>query len=376
MKLLAVHWLLMSLLPLSAVAQNGVIIFKDNPWQADQFVSVVPYRRVEKFPTVHNVTPMKGEKLRINSALVLKDVAFPRAGAFAEIHDEDQLKPIEALITEWTTVMRRFPSSTKYLAPRIAGLQAEVAKFHEGKVKSAGAWMTKEALAAKKKALEEERERLARKSERDLKEQQQAAADYDAAEAAKRQQLEDAKLRAEEARLRVEEERRIREAIERQERAAAERAKLKPAERLRTDVAVRPKFLTEAEASEYEKEIKAAREELAKAKLRLGYGLEAKRLVLVAPDRVYAFWGQDLVCELTPPASPEGEASPRAIVLRSQKEKHAIEVFPISGRDSEWTSSVEIPLTPAMDGEKLTHALSRILVLTSEKPESEKESPQ
>src|SRR6478609_1244696 len=125
MKVRAVLSLLFALLPLTLLAEKGVVIYKANLWQKDEFARTMPYKALEKFPTVHNVTDLKGEKTRISSDLVLKDFPFPSDKDLANLRDEAQVKALEAMVVEWQAALRRFPSAGKYLKSEITEIQAE-----------------------------------------------------------------------------------------------------------------------------------------------------------------------------------------------------------------------------------------------------------
>ena len=75
-------------LNLTAFAQNGIVIHKDSPWDRDQFARITPYENFEKFPTVHQVEPVTGQKLRINNSLVLATLPFPTAKSLANLTSE------------------------------------------------------------------------------------------------------------------------------------------------------------------------------------------------------------------------------------------------------------------------------------------------
>ena len=118
---------LFTLLPFSLLGGEGVLIYKGNLWQKDEFARTLPYKALDKFPTVHNVTNHKGEKTRVSSDLVLKDFPFPSEKELANLRDEEVVKALETRIVEWQAALRRFPSSVKYLKPQIAAIQQEVA---------------------------------------------------------------------------------------------------------------------------------------------------------------------------------------------------------------------------------------------------------
>lgn len=376
MKSLVALWLLLAALsPLPAFAQKGLVLYKDTPWEADQFVTATPYKNLEKFPTVHNIVPMTGSPIRVNSPLVVKDIVYPTPASLVDISDEAQVKALEAAIADWKTTMSRFPASAKYLKPRLAQLQAEVAQFHAGKVKSEGVWMTKEALLAKQKKAEEDKRRLAAKLDAEARKLGVLAEEWSGLDEAGRQRARDAKTRAEAAQMQADEERRIQEEIARQERIAAERAKMKPVERLATDTWITPPGLKDEQIKDYEDTLKLVTEELSKAHDDLGFGKEAQRMVLKTAERIYVFKPGDLSPDVQV-VQPDGKEKFPTITMESAEHKDVIEAFPKDGSEKVLASSVVLPTAAAVDVEKLTQGLTHLLEICGGKRELAKAQQQ
>ena len=367
-------WFLVVVLPLSAAAQKGVLLYKDAPWDRDQFARATPYKEVEKFPTVHNLVPMSGNKIRVNSALVVKDVPFPTEASLADISEEAQVKALEETVADWSAATKRYPSSAKYLTPRIAQLQTEIAQFRAGKVKVAGAWMTKEALLTMQKKAEEERRKLQARLEEEAKQLGMLAEEWANLDEAGRKRAREAKLRAEEAEMRLAEERRIQLAIEKQRKLAEERAKMKPAERLATDIWITPPGLNEQQTKEYEEARALVKEQLGKARQDLGFGKESQRMVLKTTERIYAFKPADLSRQVQI-VRPEQKDQLPLIMLASVEGKEVIESLSVTDREQTTVAAIALPTVAATDVEKLTQGLSQIIELCGGKQDAAKEEP-
>ncbi len=346
---------------LSAFGQKGLLLYRDAPWDADQFAQATPYKEVEKFSTVHNLTRMDGGKVRVSSALVIKDIRFPTQSNLSNISTEAQVKVLNAAVADWTATVNRYPTSAKHLKPHIAQLQAEIAQFRAGKVKVDGVWTSKEALVAKRKKAEEDRRKVLAKLDEEAKTMGMLAEEWAGLDEAARKRAREAKLRAEEAQLQADEARRLQEEIEKQQKRADERAKMKPAERLATDTWITPPGLNDQQKKEYEEAMETVRKQLGKARQDLGYGKEAQRMVLKTPEYVYAFQPSQLSPDVQSMRPAEEEKLP-AIILESAKQEETIEVFPKAG-EPKLVSLITIPTVKSTDIEELANALSRILEL-------------
>jgi hypothetical protein len=362
MKFPSLLWLLFTLIPLSVFGQKGLLLYKDAPWDADQFVQAAPYKEIEKFPTVHNLVLMDGSKLRVKSALVIKDVRFPAQASLADISSDAQVKVLNAAVADWTATVGHYPSAGKHLKPRITELQAEIAQFRAGKVKAEGVWTTKEALLAKRKKLEEERRKVLAKLDEEAKTMGMLAEEWAGLDEAGRKRAREAKLQAEEAQLHVDEGRRLADEIERQRKVTETRAKMKPVERLATDAWVTPPGLNEEQSKEYEKTLMVVQEQLKKAGQHLGFGQEAQRMVLKTPEYVYAFKPSQLSPEVAVVSSEDKEKT-AAFKLECTGSREAIDIFPHDGSGHATVSLIVLPTAKSADVENLIKGLSRILEL-------------
>ncbi|RYD75424.1 MAG: hypothetical protein EOP84_18325 [Verrucomicrobiaceae bacterium] len=362
MKSPSLLWLLFLFIPLSAFGQKGLLLYKDAPWDADQFVQVAPYKEIQKFPTVHNLVLLNDEKLRVKSALVIKDIRLPAQAGLPDITNQSQINVMNASVADWTATVSRYPGAAKHLKPRIAQLQSEIAQFRAGKVKVDGVWTTKEALLAKRKKDEEARRKLLAKLDEESKEMGMLAEEWANLDEASRKRLREAKLLAEEKQLKVDEEIRVQKEIERQRLLAEERAKMKPVQRLQTDVWVTPPGLDEGQTKEYKESLKVVREQLDKSHYDLGFGKEAQRMVLKTPDYVYAFKPAQLTPEIQVVHSEDKE-KPSVLKLESAKKEEVFEIFPSDGSERAKVPLLVIPTAASMDVEKLVQNLSRVIEL-------------
>jgi hypothetical protein len=375
MKTSAVLLFILSGIGCTAFAQRGLVIYKDKPWDADQFARATLYKELDKHPTVHNIQPMTGAKERVSSSLVQKDVPFPTAESLADIAEDAQARTLEATVADWTATMKRFPQSAKHLKPRLATIQADLAEFRAGKVKVAGVWMTPEALAAKRKQEAEERARIAKKLEMEALATANAAAEWEKLDAAGRARARMAKAEAEEAALIADEEMRLQAAIRQQKERAEMRAKMTPAQRLVSDEWVVPPELNPELKKDFEETLKTVAAELAKNRERIGFGRESQKLVLISPDKVIAFPPQALSPEImTEHPDPASDLPPR-LVLTAHQGKEVVEVRPLEGDgEPQRLAGLAISTPKDCDREKLMKGLSHLIELCGGKWAAKKNS--
>lgn len=372
MKPVVFIWFLFAVLQWPAAAQKGLLLYKDAPWDSPQFANATLYKEIEKFPTVHNIVPMSGNKIRVSSALVVKDIAFPTTASLANLTEEAHIKVLESEITDWATAAKRYPSSAKYLKPHIAQIQGEIAHFRTGQVKVAGVWMTKEAWLVKKKKAEEEHRKLLAKLEAEAKYLGMLAEEWASLDETQRNLIREAKLRAEEAEMRAAEEKRIQAEIEKQQKIAEQRSKMKPADRLATDTWITPPILDEKQTKEYEEALTAVKEQLGKAQQDLGFGKEVLRMVLKTPERIYTFKPADLSPEVKI-ERPEEKGKFPVLTPATSSGKELIESLAADSSDRVMIATIPLQTVEATDVEKLAQGLSHIIELCGGKRDTAKE---
>jgi hypothetical protein len=367
MRYLILLGLFAAVLPRTLLASEGLLIFKGNLWQKEEFARSVPYRELEKFPTVHNVTDFSGEKTRISSDLVVKDLPFPSAKDLADIRDESQVKHLEAMVAEWTTAVRKFPTSVRYLKPRIGALQQEIARFRAGEVKAGGEWMSKEALEAKRKQLARERELLMEKLAREARQMEMTTAQWQSLDEAGRQRARDARQAAMAAQLAADEQRRIDAEIQRQAAIAAARAAMKPTERLLTDEFVLPPSMSDEQGKEYTATLAKLNELLRPVRHEFGYKREAQKFVLTTPDSIHTVRPQDLTTEMRIVKSDAVVEEPATLELKTQDGKDTITTYNKKTDEVRRNGIVVIPSAEGMNLEEIQRELAKLIALASGK---------
>lgn len=369
MKYRVLPWLIVVFFPFRALAGEGLLIFKSNLWQKEEFARSLPYRSVDKFPTVHNVTDSAGEKTRISSELVLKDCPFPSTKDLANLREESQIQPLETMLAEWTAALRRYPSCVKYLKPRIVALQQEIARFRAGEVKADGEWMSKGALEARQRRLAEEQEQLMKKLAREAREMALTAAEWEAMDEASRQRTRDARQAALLAQIAMNEQQRVDAEIQRQSELAAMRARMKPFEKLATDDSVLPPSLSEEQAKEYKAALAKLNDALKPGRHELAFKREAQKFVFIAPDAIHSVQPKDLSTEVRVVKS-DSDVEPATFELRTHDGKANITTYRKDTDEPRRNTLVVLPVAGGLDLVELEQTLSRLIALTGGKAET------
>ena len=365
-RLLAV---LLLALPFTLHGGEGVLIYKGNLWQKDEFARTTPYKAIDKFPTVHNITNHKGEKTRISSDLVLKDFPFPSEKELANLRDEETVKALEARIAEWQAALRRFPSSVKYLKPQIAAIQEEVAHFRSGKVKADGVWMTREKLEEKKRQLAIEREKLMEKLAKEAREMEINTAEWQALDDAGRAKAREARRAAMAAQIAANEERRVAAEIQRQAAIAAARAKLPPHERIMTDETILPPKLSEEAKAEYRKTLEALNTALKPVHHEFAFKREEQKFAIRTPQLIHVVEPDALSPEVTVIRPEEGIDDPPTVELATKDRREVILSYGKEDTKPRRSGMIVLPATSEMDLDEIRGLLSKLITVASVKTE-------
>ncbi len=366
--------LLAILLPIDRVAGEGLLIIKSNLWQKDELVSSLPYRSIEKFPTVHNVVNSAGDKTRISSDLVVKDYPFPSAKDLANLREESQVLPLEAVVAEWSAALKRFPSAAKHLKPRIAALRKEIARFRGGEVKADGEWMSKAALEGRITKLAAERERLIAKLAKEAREMEMTAAEWGSLDEEGRQRTRDARQAALLSQIAMDEQRRVEAEIQRQTEITAARAKLTPFERLTTDDTIVPPGLPEEEVKEYTALLAKLNEALKGTKREFAFKREARKLVLITSEAIHGVVPRELSSEVRIVKS-DVDGVPSTFEIPTRDGKDSIVVLSKSKPEPQKSALLVLPAPEGIPLLEMQELLARLIVLASGKLEAQPEKP-
>jgi len=207
---------LLALMLLSATgwgASKGVVIYKDQPFLADEFAQAVEYEKLEEFPNIFHLTTAQNEELPILTGKILKNIRYPDRETLAEIIEPRELVPVSSAVAELSAAARQYPKASKILEPHIRQLQEIVDRIHKGEAILGGVWLPSKEAAIK---LKKEREAA------------MAAADAEDLRQVEAQRLAREKLAAEERAKRMEQRAQLeKESLRKQEDAKAAEAKRK-----------------------------------------------------------------------------------------------------------------------------------------------------
>jgi hypothetical protein len=150
---------------------KGVIIYKDQPWLADEFALAVEYEQLEEYPNIFNLTTAANETLSIQTGKIVKSIRYLDRDSIGELIEPRDLARVSSAISDLSAAARQYPKSSKLLEPHIRQLQEIADRFHKGEVISGGAW-----LPSKEAALKLKKERQAAIAAADAEDQRKTEA--------------------------------------------------------------------------------------------------------------------------------------------------------------------------------------------------------
>jgi hypothetical protein len=164
-------------------AGKGLVIYKDQPWVADEFADVVEYDQLEEYPNIFHLTTTQNQKISILTGNILKNVPYLELASLGQLMEPRDLARVSSAIRDMVSAAHQYPRSAKLLDPRIRQLQAAVDRFQKGEVMIYGTWQPSKEAALK---LQKEREAAAAAADaEDLRQQEalRAAREKSAADA-------------------------------------------------------------------------------------------------------------------------------------------------------------------------------------------------
>lgn len=162
------------------IAQGaGVAAYKEQPFHADSSATPIVYFKI-----------LESTPIAINFDLGARQTAFVRTKIVANvdipempptIRNESELEPLNKSFNEIKAFATRFPQCASLLQPYIESFGKAIVRFHEGEVRYAGAWISKEGYAAILKRQHEETEMKRRQIEEGIEQmriQEQKEAEF------------------------------------------------------------------------------------------------------------------------------------------------------------------------------------------------------
>jgi hypothetical protein len=160
------------IMPIGNLAAAGLLLEKEYPWSTS-------ISKIESFASEHSRTTNesgykayfidpKGKRFGVEKALIVRIITFPDAADSQNITNETSLASLQSKKEELQAAATKVPVTSPYLAPQIASLENQIAKFKSGARKVNGTWLEPNeyaqvqvkvaaAQAAEKKRLAEER---------------------------------------------------------------------------------------------------------------------------------------------------------------------------------------------------------------------------
>lgn len=141
---LSISWLLV--ISARSTDAAGIILEKNRPWDSVvakvvPFTAVRPPRQYESGYKSY-FTDNNGKAFSIENSLLVGIVTFPDAAEFENITQELSLLPLRSKQAELAAVVAKVPGTRPYLAPQIAALENQIARFKSGERKINGKWLT------------------------------------------------------------------------------------------------------------------------------------------------------------------------------------------------------------------------------------------
>ena len=124
----------------------GIILEKDRPWSTS-VTKIVPFTTERGHGAYDSgyksyFNDKNGKVLSIDNNLIAGIVTFPDAAEFQNITQELSLLPLRSKQADLETVVAKVPGTRPYLAPQIAALENQIARFKSGERKINGKWLT------------------------------------------------------------------------------------------------------------------------------------------------------------------------------------------------------------------------------------------
>lgn len=129
----------------------GIALVKPQPWAKDNEATVLEFQgftdRTASGATgagYYEFTGKTGTKRQVQASKVVKLVVFADPTQIKEMITPEERQKVLSSITEIKDTIVKYPSTRTYLEPSVKSLEAEVAKFDAGQIKTKGAWVARD----------------------------------------------------------------------------------------------------------------------------------------------------------------------------------------------------------------------------------------
>ena len=129
----------------------GIVFVKPQPWSRDNEATVFEFQAFINRTAdggfgagYYEFQTKNAARRQIPTARIVRLVIYPDVEEFGEIIAQQDRRVLVSAIEELERVAAKYPSSRSYLEPSIRQLNAEIAQFDSGNVKSQGVWISKQ----------------------------------------------------------------------------------------------------------------------------------------------------------------------------------------------------------------------------------------
>ena len=137
----------------SVQERAGVVLVKPQPWSKDAEATVLEFQAFINRTAdgtsgagYYEFRTKNADRRQVPLGRIVKLVVYPDVQEFKEIVSPQDRQALISRIEEIKAVVAKFPASRNYLNPSIKKLNEELAQYDSGKVKTEGAWVSKQAF--------------------------------------------------------------------------------------------------------------------------------------------------------------------------------------------------------------------------------------
>ena len=128
----------------------GVALVKPQPWAKDSEATVLEFQAFTDRTAsgaagagYYEFTGKTGTKRQVQASKVVKLVVYADPDQIKEMITPEERQKVLSAITEINDTVTKYPATRTYLDPSVKSLEAEVAKFDAGQIKTKGAWVAR-----------------------------------------------------------------------------------------------------------------------------------------------------------------------------------------------------------------------------------------
>lgn len=122
----------------------GIALVKPQPWAKDSEATVLEFQAYTDRTGYFEFTGKTGTKRQVQASKVVKLVLFADPTQIKEMITPEERQTVLTSITELKEAISKYPSTRTYLDPSVKSLEAEVAKYDGGQIKTKGAWIARD----------------------------------------------------------------------------------------------------------------------------------------------------------------------------------------------------------------------------------------